>query len=187
MAIRTLLLIRHGQYHLAQEHRRYGQLTALGQRQARRLAARLAQYPIDVLHSSTAPRALETAALIGARLHDVPHRSSQLLLEGLPTVLPGFNAEQRSRVPLHRARMDRAFLRYFRPTRGKDRIEALICHGNIIRYLLRKALGDPAHKWMLSETTHCGVSVVVIRADGTIRLVGVNDVGHLPRAMQTFS
>ena len=187
MALRILLLIRHGQYHLDREHRRYGQLTGLGQRQARRVGTRLAQYTIDALHCSTAPRALQTAELIASRLSGVPRKPSRLLLEGLPTVLPGFSAEQRGRVPLHRARMDRAFARYFRPARGRDRIEALICHGNIIRYLLRKALDDSAHKWVRSETSHCGISAVVISPDGTIRIGSINDVGHLPRTMQTFS
>ncbi|HMI90032.1 MAG TPA: histidine phosphatase family protein [Polyangiales bacterium] len=186
MAVRTLLLIRHGQYHLEQEHDRYGQLTPLGQRQTKRLARRLAQYPIDVLHSSTAPRALETVELIGRHLPEVPRRRTPLLLEGLPGVLKGMTKEQRGRVPLHRARMDRAFARYFRPTRGRDRFEVLICHGNIIRYLLRKALGDSIDKWSRSETTHCGMSIVLIEADGSTRISAVNDVGHLPRKMQTF-
>jgi broad specificity phosphatase PhoE len=186
MAVRTILLIRHGQYHLDQEHPRYGLLTPLGQRQGRLLARRLALCSLDAVHSSTAPRAIETAQQIRQQLRAVPHRATRLLLEGLPTAQPGFTAEQRGRVPAHRARMDRVFIRYFRPTRGRDRVEALICHGNIIRYLLRKALGDSAYKWTRFEASHCGISSVVIVADGTIRIAGVNDVGHLSRKLQTF-
>jgi serine/threonine-protein phosphatase PGAM5 len=186
MALRTLLLIRHAQYHLDQSHQQHGQLTALGQRQSQRLAQRLAHFPIDVLHSSTAPRALETVALIAGRLSEVPRRSSELLLEALPGRFPGITAGQRAHLPLHRARMERAFARYFRPARGKDRCEVLVCHGNIIRYLLRKAIGDPIHKWSRFEITHCGLSVVVIHQDGTMRIASINDTGHLPRKMQTL-
>jgi serine/threonine-protein phosphatase PGAM5 len=185
-AIRTLLLIRHGQYHLDPMHDRYGRLTPLGERQSKRLAQRLAPYPIDLLVSSTAPRALETIELIGQQLPSVARRRTPLLLEGLPGVLKGMTKEQRGRVPLHRARMDRAFARYFRPTRGQNRIEVLVCHGNIIRYLLRKAIGDRTDKWSRFETLHCGITMVSIEASGFTRIAGVNDVGHLPRKMQTY-
>ena len=185
-ATRTLLLIRHGQYHLDQAHDRHGRLTPLGERQSRRLAQRLASYPVDLLVSSTAPRALETSEWIGQRLPSVTRRRTPLLLEGLPGVLKGMTKEQRGRVPLHRARMDRAFARYFRPTRGRSRIEVLVCHGNIIRYLMRKAIGDRPDKWSRFEIMHCGITVISIEAGGVTRIAGVNDVGHLPRKMQTY-
>jgi len=186
MPSRTLILVRHGQYHLARDHERYGQLTPIGKRQAKHLAKRLAHYPIDTLHASTAPRAIETATLIGAQLRGVPQRRSALLLEGIPTALKGLSREARRSAPEHRARMERAFARYFRPTRGKDRIEVVVFHGNILRYLMRRAMGDSAHKWSRLEVMHCGISIVDVRGDGATRILALNDVGHLPFSMQTF-
>jgi serine/threonine-protein phosphatase PGAM5 len=187
MGNRTLILIRHGQYHQHPKHSEYGRLTAVGVRQALRLAKRLVEYRINALHTSPMPRALETAALIRKQLPGVPNTCSRLLLEGIPTRIKGLTREQRQRVPAQRARMDTAFARYFRPTLGKDRIELLVCHGNILRYLLRRAIDDPPHKWWRSDVMHCSLSAVVIRPDGTARILAFNDVGHLPRSLQEFA
>ena len=187
MAARTLILVRHGQYHLQDEHARHGRLTPLGERQAKRLAKRLSHYTFNALHTSTAPRALETAAFVAKHHRGVSHTRSPLLLEGVPSVLPGMSPEQRARVPAHRARMEKAFARYFRPTRGKDRTELLIFHGNILRYLLRCALGDVRQKWSRFAVMHCSISIVQIEGDGSTRILALNDVGHLPRSMQTFA
>lgn len=185
MATRTLMLVRHGQYVTDPTHPRSGALTALGRKQARRLAGRLAEYPVGALHVSTMPRAVETAELVGPALGSLRCRRTRLLLEGIPTALPQLPGLSRALVTEHRQRMDEAFERYFKPARGRDRYEVLVCHGNIIRYLLRKALGDPAHKWWRSETHNCSLSMVSIDADGAMRLLALNDVGHLPRSMQT--
>lgn len=186
MGTRTLILVRHGQYHLDGEHARYGRLTALGERQSKRLAKRLAGYPIDAVHTSTAPRAIETAAFVLQQLRTLAPKSTPALLEGFPTVFEGISREQRLKVAGHRTRMERAFKRYFRATRGRDRTELLVCHGNIIRFFVRRALGDSPHKWSHAAIMHCGISIVVVSAKGA-RIYALNDVGHLPHAMQTFS
>ena len=107
MPTRTLILVRHGQYHTTRDDVRHGQLTQLGVKQVTRVARRLANLPIDVIHVSTMPRALETAKLIGAMLPGIPQRQTQLLREGLPTAIKGLTREQRQRVPIDRARMER--------------------------------------------------------------------------------
>jgi serine/threonine-protein phosphatase PGAM5 len=187
MGERTLILVRHGQYHLDREHERHGRLTALGIRQAKRLARRLVGYSLDALHTSTAPRAIDTAALIRELMPELAEKRTPLLVEGIPTLFKGIPTAHRKQVPRDRARMDRAFARYFRPTRGRARIELLVCHGNIIRYLLRRALNDSPHKWWHSSVMHCGVCIVTVRDDGQTRVLALNDVGHLPRSMQTLS
>ena len=146
MVTRTLILVRHGQYHTDRDDDRYGQLTPLGVKQVIRVAKRLAEFPIDLIHVSTMQRALATAKLIGAMLSEVPQRPTRLLWEGIPTAIKGLTREQRERVPVHRARMERAFSKYFRPAGSRDRMELLVCHGNVIRFLMRRALADPPHK-----------------------------------------
>lgn len=186
MAERTLILVRHGQFFNHPEHRAFGRLTPLGRRQARRLGKRLRDYPVTRLMSSTAPRAVDTATIIAELLDDMPFRRSPLLLEGIPTVFEGITRAQRARVPTHRARMEKAFDRFFRGTRGANKCDVLVCHGNLIRYLLRRAIGDAPHRWLSAAVMNCGLSNVLIKSDGTKRILALNDVGHLPRKMQTF-
>jgi serine/threonine-protein phosphatase PGAM5 len=185
MADRILLLLRHGQYVTDEEHSEYGYLTALGERQATRTARRLAEYPIDAVYSSTMPRAIQTTELVAKGLRRIPKKRVSALREGIPTPFPGITRDQRSRMSETRKRMERVYARFFRPTRGRDRFELLVCHGNLIRYLTRRAMGDAPGRWWKVAVMNCGLSIVVIRADGATRLFALNDVGHLPRAMQT--
>lgn len=185
MADRILLLVRHGQYHSDEAHASHGRLTPLGVRQTHRIARRLADHAIDAVYSSSMPRATETARVIGRSLRLEP-RPSHLLREGTPMPYPLITREQRVGMADARARMERAFARYVRPTRGAERHDLLVCHGNVIRYLIRRAMGDAPSRWWQGMVMNCGLSIVVIRPDGVARLLAFNDVGHLPRRMQTF-
>ena len=187
MGERVLIFVRHGQYCLQERASRYGLLTSLGETQARKAAHRLAEYPVHAIYSSTVQRATQTADLIRRRLGDIPHKRCHVLREGIPSRFGKMTRAQLQRVPKMRARMDRAYLRFFRATRGPDRCEVFVCHGNIIRYLVRKAIGDAPGGWWRAWVMHCSLSVVVIRRDGSTRLMALNDVGHLPRKMQTLT
>jgi serine/threonine-protein phosphatase PGAM5 len=187
MGTRMLILVRHGQYYGDETHSRYGALTSVGREQARRTARRLADFPVDVVHVSTMPRAIETARLIRHRRGRVPVRPSHLLREGIPMWAPGLTSQHRANMIRTRKRIDRAFAKYFRPTRGPDRCEVLVCHGNITRYLLRLAIGDPPSRWWRYWPLHCSLSMVLVPPDRTNRIVCINDVGHLPRRLQTVS
>lgn len=185
MANRILLLVRHGQYVLDEDHPDHGALTALGRRQAQRVGRRLSAYPIDKIHASTSPRAQETADVI-EQFVTAPRTRSSLLLEGIPSQPEGIADVPASKLFEDRDRMERAFTRYFRPTRGRERRELLICHGNIIRYLVRLAIGDDPGDWWRADINHCGLSTVVIYPDRSGRVLGINDIGHLPPKLQTF-
>jgi serine/threonine-protein phosphatase PGAM5 len=187
MGTRTLILVRHGQYYGDEGHARYGKLTPVGREQARRTAKRLAEYPVDVVHVSTMPRAIETARFVRQRVGKVPVKPSHLLREGIPMWAPGLTAEHRANMSRTRKRIDRAFTRYFRPTHGPDRCEVLVCHGNIARYLLRVAIGDPPSRWWRYWPLHCSLSIVVVPQDAPTRIVSINDVGHLPKKLQTVA
>lgn len=100
---------------------------------------------------------------------------------------PGTTREQREKMSSTRKRVDRAFARYFRPTSGSDRTELVVAHGNVIRYWLRIAIGDPPSRWWRFWPMNCGLSIVVILADGPTRIQCINDVGHLPLRMQTVT
>lgn len=187
-ASKNLYLVRHGQYHGADATTgTLEALTSLGRRQAARLGRRLAPLPFDAIWHSDLPRAVETAQILAEHLPGVPRRASKLLREGIPTVAPHFSPEfrpPRARVRETRQRMDRAFERFVRTGR-KPRTELIVAHGNIIRYLIRRALGDAADRWWQLDTFQCGLSVLRVGRERSA-LMAFNDVGHLPLSMVTY-
>ncbi len=183
-----MYLVRHGHYHGERGTAKYGKLTALGGRQAKRVGRRLASVDFHVMHHSDMLRAVETAEIIAAE-RDVamPIRSSKLLREGVPIApcpwLPNFT---RSMARQDRARMDAAYDRYFKPLRSGQREELLVAHGNIIRYFISRAMGDSVSKWARVPLMQGSLTVMTVAMSGRAMLMSFNDVGHLPAKMQTF-
>jgi len=185
-ATRTLYLVRHGQYVAAGEDV-VEALTPLGRRQALRLGKRLQAVEFSTVWHSDAPRAIETAEILGDFLPGVELNASRLLREGIPSVAPHFAPafrRPRAQVQETRQRMDRAFERFVRPSR-QDRKELIVAHGNIIRYLVRRALDDAAQRWWQLDILQCGLSIIRVTKQRRV-LVSFNDAGHLPLKLQTF-
>jgi serine/threonine-protein phosphatase PGAM5 len=187
-ASKVLYLVRHGQYHGADAATGTLEvLTPLGRRQAVRTGRRLAALPFDAIWHSDLPRAVETAQILAEHLPGVPRRSSKLLREGIPTVAAHFSPEfrpPRAQLLETRKRMDQAFDRFVRAGR-KPRMELIVAHGNIIRYLVRRALGDAADRWWQLDAFQCGLSVLRVGRE-RCALMAFNDVGHLPLRMLTY-
>jgi serine/threonine-protein phosphatase PGAM5 len=189
MGTRILYLVRHGHYHTEQDSAKYGQLTALGRRQATRVGRRLASLDLHVLHHSDLLRAVETAEIIARELdRAIPVKSSKLLREGVPTVpCPWLPNLTRAQARQDRARMDAAYDRYFRPLRSGQREELLVAHANIIRYFVSRAMRDSVAKWARISLTQGSLTVIAVGPmSGRALLMSFNDVGHLPRKMHTF-
>jgi serine/threonine-protein phosphatase PGAM5 len=189
---RVLYLIRHG--HFDDTTRPAdglgGNLTVTGLEQARLTAHRLRDLPIGVIHHSPLTRAVETAVQLGAIWPGVPLRSSPLLAECIPG-FPAAMADLFAHVTAERVARDgrqaeRAFTRYFQPARRAERHELIVCHGNIIRYFVCRALQAPAEHWVYARTHHCGISQIEIEANGLAIVVSYNDTGHLPHALRTY-
>jgi broad specificity phosphatase PhoE len=191
MGNRTLYLVRHGQYFTEPEHQRHGHLTPLGRRQAKRTARRLAELPIDWIYHSDLPRAAETAAIIAESLPDLPVRSTRILREFGPPVpaalrkLWGIGCGDRNAMRAQAVALKEKFCV---PTRRKaGRTELVVAHGNLIRYLVRVALGDRPIGWLQLGTHNCGITILSIGATPERSyLMGHNDLGHLPLGMQTM-
>ena len=180
MADRHLYLIRHGQYDRARESPTLGRLTPLGRRQARHLAKALRTLPVDVIHHSTLVRAQETAEILGEVI-DAPMTRSSLLREGLP----GMRGKRP--IAVQRAtmeRFDRALAKFFKRTRGRDRHELIVCHGNLIRYVMLKALEVDTRAWArIQVPCFCSVTRMTIRGrTGWKILESYGDASHLPVA-----
>lgn len=66
-----------------------------------------------------------------------------------------------------------------------EKHEALICHGNIIRYLVTKALGVDTSKWINFDIFQCSISTVSIEANGKLRLITFGEIGHISPGKRT--
>ncbi len=178
MGTRTLVLVRHGQY--ATETG--GKLTPLGREQAdytgRFLAGQLAKERIHALWSSTLPRARETASIVGSSLSDLKVRPVSVLREGMYSKVKGYEVPAEERAE-DRARADAAYEKFFRTSRT-DRLEIVVCHGNLIRYLVCRALHAPVLRWTRMNSSHCSLTRILVRDTGAVRVVSYNETGHLP-------
>ena len=187
--VRTLVLVRHGVYdeNDPRDPDVGRALTPEGEEQARRAGERLAALGvrIDALHASTMTRARQTAAIIGGILGLDPRLSRDLRECTPPTLREDVMARQTAGGPDScRQALDRAWDRYLRPSPAGDTTEVLVCHGNVIRYLVSRVLGLDTRLWLNMSIANCSISMVQVRADGRMRLVSFDDVGHLPRAQQ---
>lgn len=182
MGTRTLVLVRHGQY-----EPETGSLTVLGRKQAvataRYLETWLEERAIAVMWSSTMPRARETADILSTHLGKPPLRAVGVLREGLYTKVDGYDATASERRE-DCARATAAYGRIFRTSRF-DRTEIVVCHGNLIRFLVCKALRTPVTKWLRMNTNHCAMTRILVRDTGAVRVVSYNETSHLAPKLVT--
>jgi serine/threonine-protein phosphatase PGAM5 len=191
--VRTLYLIRHGQY----DHEDVGDpvdgpgLVPLGVAQARLVAARLRAMPVEMtsLHSSTMTRARQTALVIQADLSELELQQSDLLRECTP---PTWREDVMAEVVPEKAaecaeHLERAIAEYFVPSPDRGRHDIIVCHGNVIRYFVTKILGVDLKSWLGMSIGNCSLTGVRIKPNGTMTLLSFNDVGHLPPNLQTHT
>jgi serine/threonine-protein phosphatase PGAM5 len=190
-AARTIYLLRHGHYgpDPAADRRLGPGLSPLGIAQAHLLGARLAALPtrFDALYVSPLRRARDTAAAISADFPQAVFSVVDDLAECTPPARRAdFMAGERpADMAACSRQLDRFFARYFKPASGKEQTELMVCHGNVIRSLIVRALGVDADAWSAISIGHASISEIRIGADGRIRVVSVGDVGHIPPNLRT--
>jgi len=64
--------------------------------------------------------------------------------------------------------------------------EIIVCHCNVIRYFVMRALQLPPEAWLRMGGYNTGVTEVIVRPDGKVSLARFGDTGHLPLEMVTF-
>jgi serine/threonine-protein phosphatase PGAM5 len=197
MTVRTLYLVRHGQYDLAEQISDGGHLTELGKMQAQYAGLALAHMPIDVIHTSTMNRAIETSDIIGQVLnHDF--LTHDLLREAIPGIPPRIAAQileliekspnfSHDTIHADKKRVDQAFETFFTaPDADADPSnEVLVCHGNILRYLVCKALDINVDTWAKININHCGITSISIDSQSRMRLLTHNETRHIPIGLLT--
>ena len=187
-----LFLVRHGDYDRDDkaDERTGNPLNALGHEQARLLGARLAAAPV-VFHAVAASdftRAWQTGEEIGAALR-LPPVPEPLIRECTPTADhpeydKAYSAEHVARCV---EQLEAAWRKYFVPTPGADTWDLLVCHGNVVRWLVAKATGNDVRKWYANDIANASLTAIAVRPDGSMRLVLYSDVGHLPPEKQTWA
>ena len=127
-------------------------------------------------------RAVETADLICAEHRGVRYTKHVDLRECL---LPSPNP---SDAPAERIeagkRQAESVFETFCATSDQETHDIIVSHGNIIRYLTARVLGD-ANVWCRLRTLDGGITQLEIASDGRMWVVSYNDVGHLPAHLIT--
>lgn len=198
---RRILLMRHGHY-----ERSGGlgdavwTLSPLGRRQAVRAGKRLSQTveaaagKLEGVFASPWPRATETAEIAGRELDLTNIRIKPYLHELVPVVdpqrkqfamfpigLPATPTEGREAV---HHQIERVRDRFFRPPR-RNGIVLIFTHGNLIRYLVARALQLDYEAWALMDIAHASISEIRVYGNGFEALICFNETGHLPPSMIT--
>jgi serine/threonine-protein phosphatase PGAM5 len=68
----------------------------------------------------------------------------------------------------------------------EDTYELIVCHGNVIRYFMCRALQLPPTGWLRLATYNCGLSRFQIRPTGSVSMLGFGDIGHLDLDQTTY-
>lgn len=190
-AVRTIYLIRHGHYAAdpTVDEKRGPGISPIGAAQANLVGARLAGLPakFDALHVSPMQRARDTAAIISANIPDGKFDVVDDLAECTPPTRDKkiMAAEKPADLAARKAQIDRLFAAYFKASQDGARTEMFVCHGNIIRSLVVRALDVDADAWLTMSAGHASITKIRIEADGRFKVIAVGDVGHLPPNLLT--
>lgn len=187
-ATRNILLIRHSQYNLSGGSDKERILTPLGREQAELTGSRLAALGLkyDVLIHSSMARATETANIISKHLPGVELLSCDLLREGAPIEpVPPVTHWKPDAVQYHEdgARIEAAFRRYIHradPKQKEDSYEIIVCHANVIRYFVCRALQFPPEGWLRMGLNNGSITWLTIRPSGRVALRTLGDAGFMP-------
>lgn len=191
MGKRILYLVRHAQYasETTPPDEPDGSLTLLGQDQAHLLAERFKDLPVRLIHTSTLKRAMQTADILARSLPEAALRPTDLLRECIPSVPVGLE-EHFAHIPADfiargADQASQAFEKFFTPLPYADQHEILVSSGNLINYLVSRAIGGGQDSWVRLDTMHCAITEIQI-GEKLSRLVRHNDVCHLPAYLQMY-
>nr|AAH85627.1 Phosphoglycerate mutase family member 5 [Danio rerio] len=187
-ATRHIFLIRHSQYNLKGDGDKERFLTPLGREQAEFTGQRLASFGLkyDTLIHSSMTRATETANIISKYLPGVELVSCDLLREGAPIEpVPPVTHWKPEAVQYHEdgARIEAAFRRYIHRADAKqkeDSYEIIVCHANVIRYFVCRALQFPPEGWLRLGLNNGSITWLTVRPSGRVSLRALGDSGFMP-------
>ena len=66
-------------------------------------------------------------------------------------------------------------------------VDILVCHGNVIRYFVCRALQLPPEAWLRREVYNGSISHLYVRPSGRVGIQAMNDAGYMPRDKLTHN
>ncbi|XP_063699824.1 serine/threonine-protein phosphatase Pgam5, mitochondrial isoform X2 [Culicoides brevitarsis] len=194
-AVRHIIMIRHGQYYLNGKTDAERVLSPMGKEQATFTGARLNSLtiPWDSMIMSTMTRAQQTGELIAKELgQNIPIEHCSLIEEGAPIPPEPAVGHWRPEPQFFQdgARIEAAFRKYFHraePEQQVDSYTLMVCHANVIRYFVCRALQFPPEAWLRLSLNHASITWVSITATGRVILRTFGDSGHIPPAFVSSS
>ncbi|XP_053135693.1 serine/threonine-protein phosphatase PGAM5, mitochondrial isoform X2 [Hemicordylus capensis] len=186
-ATRHIFLIRHSQYNMDGQDDSDRTLTHLGREQAELTGKRLASLGLKydrIVHSSMT-RATETTNIISKHLPGVKKSSTDLLREGAPIEPNPPTPHWKPEAVYYEdgARIEAAFRNFIHRADVKqeeDSYEIFICHSNVIRYIVCRALQFPPEGWLRLTLNNGSITHLVIRPSGRVALRMLGDTGFMP-------
>ncbi|XP_055609060.1 serine/threonine-protein phosphatase Pgam5, mitochondrial [Uranotaenia lowii] len=188
---RHLILVRHGQYNMDGKNDSERYLTDKGCKQAEASGERLKALGIDFdkIIRSTMTRAQQTAKIIALSLPPLKLHDDAMLEEGAP-IPPeppvGHWRPEASQFFEDGARIEAAFRKYFHradPEQTKDSYTLVVCHANVIRYFVCRALQLPPEAWLRISLGHGSLTWVSIMDDGRVTLRNLGETGHMSKEL----
>lgn len=189
--VRVIVLVRHGNYtpDPKVDPKLGPPLNSIGVAQANLTGARLAELGehFDTLYVSPMQRARDTAAVIARDLPDSTFKVDDDLAECIPpTWRTNITKDLKpAELAACKARLDRVFARYFWPSNGHAKNVLLVCHGDVIRYLVMRALGVDTRSWLEMSVRNASITRIGVEAGGRFKVIEVGEDGFMPRSMLT--
>lgn len=193
MATRYLYLVRHGNYNAYEQvdDDLGGSLTPLGYKQSEYTGDYLQNLPIDTLYTSTLRRAAQTTEVLSKYMPAVPVVPRRDLWEAMPVVpfrLEGsfhqkYPSMNPARLAEQNAYAEQAFSSLFTFVDEDSDAEVhdvLVCHGNLIRYMVCRTLGVDPRAWANMLIYQASISRVRIDDEEGIMLLSFNESMHMP-------
>jgi len=191
-ATRHLFFVRHGQYEMDVPSKDLKILTALGREQAEFTGLRFQtlNFPYDKIINSTMPRAKETSDIIAKNFPEVPRQATDLLQEGapIPPEPPLGSWQPEKHFFEDGARIEAAFRKFVHradPEQKSDSYEIYVCHANVIRYFVCRALQLPPEAWLRISLYNGSITHLVVRPSGRVAIKALGDAGFMPPEKMT--
>lgn len=192
---KNIILVRHGQYvRKNKSDESAKKLTKEGCKQAeltgKKLKEILNEKKISVIYHSDLIRAKETAEIISKYFPNAKLVNDPNLNEGtpyMPDPIPRSSKFDSNRIRVDSKRINKAYESYFyQPPGEEDEYQLVICHGNVIRYFLCRALQLPLFAWLRFSSYNCGITWLVLDDEGSVVLREFGSVAHLPFDSVTY-
>lgn len=198
--IHRIVMVRHGQY-ISSDNDKDRILTKKGREQAVLCGKRLQElvdtgflFPIKYVYFSTMARASETHNLIMDNLSISPviNQPCSMIREGAvcrpnpPSTTWTPSDEDFFKDNL---RVEAGFMNHVHRASKNDTSNfttLLVCHGNVIRYFVCRALQIQPDHWLRMAVFNASITILDIHANGKVSLITLGDVGYMKPSMISY-